>query len=249
MSSKTIEKDGVIFQEGDIADAAYYITSGKVALFQSDRGQSTPLKTVADKEVFGELCLFDDKALRPYSARALEATTVETIQAADYAGFIASAPDALKAVFQLMADRMKLGKSRNAAKANPILNSTTKSLTLTPEGDKLKSQLKPVTIPVASLPFRIGGFPEGSEVNRKDTVHLSIASQAQPLRVSRQHCEIANEDGALVVVDMGSRFGTIVNGVSIGRGKGVYSAPLANGTNTIILGNQDSGYSLTITCE
>jgi hypothetical protein len=112
----------------------------------------------------------------------------------------------------------------------------------------MKGQFKPIEVAVTRLPFRIGGYPEGGEASRRDQVHLSIAAHDNPLRVSRQHCEITVENKALVVSDLGSRLCTKVNGMTIGRGRGAYMAPLKKGENEIILGASDSPYRVTVTC-
>lgn len=63
-----------------------------------------------------------------------------------------------------------------------------------------KSAGKEIPIPIAS--FLIG---------RSDDCHLRPKSDA----ISRRHCELTTEDGQVWVQDLGSRNGTIVNGVKI----------------------------------
>lgn len=249
MMQKTVEKDAVIFQEGDTPDVAYYVVSGKVQLYQADRGQNNTIRTVSGNEVFGELAIFDALALRPYSAKALEACTLAPITAEDFRSVAEKAPQPLQALFTMMGERMKLGKVKSKPKAEMAINTVVKSITVAPHGERMKGLFKPVSIPLANLPFRIGGYPEGGESNKRDLVHLSIASQPSPLRISRQHCEITIEDGSLVIVDLGSRFGTKVNDTIIGRGYGLYSASLAVGNNTVTLGNAQDNYTLSVTCE
>ncbi len=249
MTQKTVEKDAVIFQEGDTPDTAYCLIAGKVQLYQTDRGQTSTIRTVNENEVFGELAIFDALALRPYSARALEACTIVAITPEEFKAVIDKAPQSMQALFTMMGERMKLGKVKSKPKAEMAINTSIKSIRIAPHGDRIKDIFKPVSVPLANLPYRIGGYPEGGEANKRDMVHLSIAAQPSPLRVSRQHCEIAIEDGALVIVDLGSRFGTKVNDTIIGRGYGLYIAPLAIGHNTVTLGNAEDNYTLVVTCE
>ena len=63
-----------------------------------------------------------------------------------------------------------------------------------------KSAGKEIPIPIAS--FLIG---------RGDDCHLRPKSDA----ISRRHCELTTEDGHVWVEDLGSRNGTVVNGVKI----------------------------------
>jgi hypothetical protein len=249
MTVKNVEKDTVIFEQGDVADTAYFVVSGKVTLYQTDRSQLNVLRSAGENEVFGELALFDASALRPYSAKTLEATILQPFPREDLTTFVNNAGKPIQALFALITERMKLGKVKTLSKKEMALSTTIKSITVKAEGDRIKTPPKPATVPVANLPFRVGGYPEDGESNKRDTVHMPIPSQASPLRVSRQHCEIAIEDGVVVVIDLGSRFGTTVNGTTIGRGRGTYSFPLKNGSNIIMLGGADSGYQLVVTCE
>lgn len=249
MTQKNVERDAVIFQEGDTPDVAYCVISGKVQLYQTDRGQTNTIRTVSENEVFGELSIFDALALRPYSAKAMEPSTIAAITPEEFKGVVDKAPPPLQALFAMMGERMKMGRVKSKPKQEMALNSSIKSITIAPQSDRMKNLFKPVSVPLANLPFRIGGYPEGGESNKRDMVHLSIASQPSPLRISRQHCEVAVEDGSLVIVDLGSRFGTTVNDTIIGRGYGLYSAPLATGNNKVTLGSAEDNYTLAVTCE
>lgn len=249
MSTKPIEKDTIVFQEGDAADTAYFVVSGKIELSEIGQGQAAVLRTVGENEVFGELAVYENSALRPYTAKALEGCEITPITAEEYKAAVEKLSAPLQALLSLAGEKMKQGRSKASKKQNKVITTNIKKISVKPAGGKLEGQVKPMDIPLARLPFRIGGYPEGGEVNRRDTVHLSISSQANPLRVSRQHCEIAIDGDSLAIVDLGSRFCTTVNGTIIGRGRGAYKAPLAMGENEVILGAADSGYKLTVTCE
>lgn len=249
MAMKNIEKDAFLFQEGDVADAAYQVVSGRVELSQFDRGQTLVIKTVGENEIFGELAAFDVNALRPYSAKVLEEAVLEIITPDEVKAITAKASAPIQALFTLAFDKMKLGRSKTVSKQNAASVSNVKRITVAPVGDKMKGLFKPVEVSPNRLPFRIGGYPEGGEVNRRDTVHLTIPVQANPLRVSRQHCEITFEDNIMVLTDLGSRFCTTVNDTTIGRGRGAYSAVLKPGKNTVTLGSAEGNYTLTVTCE
>lgn len=249
MDSKTIEKDTVIFQEGDVADVAYFIVSGKVETLQAGRGLAPTKKILAENEIVGELAVYDPTALRPYQAKALEQSTVIPIPAEALAAVTAAQPVAVQALLQLAFDKMKQGRAKTISRKNAALTSAIKKITIKPVGDKMNALFKPVEVSANRLPFRVGGFPEGGEPNRRDTVHLSIPAQANPLRVSRQHCEIGIEEDTLIMTDLGSRFCTTVNGTTIGRGRGCYSLPLQMGENSVTLGTPEGNYTLSVMCE
>jgi hypothetical protein len=145
-------------------------------------------------------------------------------------------------------ERMKGTKIKEKPTAVAVLSDVSKII-ISPVTETMKEQFRPIDVPLNRLPFRIGGYPEGGEINRRDQLHLYIAAQANPLRVSRQHCEIAVENKSLVVVDLGSRFNTTINGLTIGRGHGIYSNPLKKGINEIIMGAKDGPYKFNVKCE
>ena len=84
--------------------------------------------------------------------------------------------------------------------------------------------------------------PEAREVD------LQIPDQ-QPFSVSRRHCAIELADSKVVVRDLGSRFGTLVDGVRLGeaRGRVEVSLPLSRGVHRIVLGPNAAGLCLRLT--
>jgi len=68
----------------------------------------------------------------------------------------------------------------------------------------------------------------------------------EPYQVSRSHCRLVwrAELGGFYVEDTESKLGTAVNGLRIGRRFGRDSAPLGQGENVIILGQDDSPFRL-----
>ncbi len=78
LMEKLFQANSVIFDEGDIGDAAYIIRSGEV---ETRKGVSSnnPLRlaVLSKGDVLGEMALFDD---RPRMASAIALTNVEVIK-------------------------------------------------------------------------------------------------------------------------------------------------------------------------
>lgn len=251
MAEKKFDAGAFIYNEGDTADAAYVVVSGRVELLEIIEGTETRVNLVEPGKVFGELAVFDSHhPSRIRSARALEPTTVESLTSEEFRGLFAQCPKPLQPFLQLACDKMKATKIKTkTSQLETVLENDISKITIAPATDKLKSLLKPLEIPISRLPFRIGGYPESGEVSRRDQLHLAIPSQENPLRVSRAHCEIGIENKSVVVTDLGSRFCTIVNGAMIGRGRGSYIVPLKKGDNEVTLGAADGPYKLTVSCK
>ena len=249
MAEKTVKAGDIIFNEGDIADAAYIVVSGVIELFSLGNVSEVKVGIMEAGKIFGELAVFKSQELRPYSARATVDGVLQGMTAEEFDGLFAKCPQPIQPFLLLAFDKFIPTKNRTKTTAAHLSKSDVAQIVITPVSDNLKAQFKPIEVPINNLPFRIGGYPEDSEKNRKDQLHLAIASLRSPLLISRQHCEITlDEKDNIVLNDLGSRFGTKVNGLIIGRGHGIYTVPLKKGNNEIFLGGGDK-YKLTIACK
>ena len=75
---------------------------------------------------------------------------------------------------------------------------------------------------------------------------LAIREPA-PHRLSRAHFSLIVRDGEVVVRDLNSSLGTIVNDRPLGRSFPRDSAPLHKGENTLIAGGKGSPFVFTLT--
>ncbi len=240
----------IIFSEGDVADVAYTVLSGSVEMSYLNNGAEIRLGTAGKGKVFGEMGIVLPDEMRPYTARAAEDSVVQPITPEEFEKLFYQCPPQIQPYLMAALEKITPVKSRAKAPAAAISRNDISRITISPASDNLKAQLKPVEIPVTSLPFRIGGYPEDGKKTPRDQLHLAIASLKNPLLISHQHCEIALDGhGNVAILDLGSRFCTTVNGVMIGRGRGMYSTPLQKGANDIYLGSEDSKYRLAITCK
>lgn len=248
MSAQDFAPNHVVTTEGDAAKAAYLVVSGKVELSQSIAGKATVIKTVDTGEIIGLEAVFEVSPLYQHTAKTLEACKLLPITADELNKLIDAQGPGLQALLKLACAKMKLVRNKRVEVANPATASDISKLVIKNAGKKVEPLAKALEIPLARLPFRIGGYPEDGEVNKRDGLHLAIPSQTSPLRVSRQHCEISVEGSQMIVRDLGSRFCTRVNGTAIGRGQGKYIAILQKGENQITLGSTEDNYTLSVSC-
>lgn len=69
--SVDIQKDQIVFQEGDPGDCAYIIEKGRVLVYLTKDQEEIPLNILGQGEIFGEMALIDNQT-RSASVRALE---------------------------------------------------------------------------------------------------------------------------------------------------------------------------------
>lgn len=249
MAEKKLNAGEIVFSEGDVADFAYIVNAGAVELVYMNNGSEARLGDVEPGKIFGELALFMSTELRPYTARALTETSVLAVRPEEFEQGLSKCPKDILPFLLAAFEKAAPSKSRTKITAAPLPRSDIAKIAIAPATDTLKSQMKSLEIPTTSLPFRIGGYPENGKKNPRDQLHLALASATDPMVISRQHCELAlDEKDNLVVNDLGSRFCTMVNGTIIGRGRGIYAAPLKKGANEVCLGDE-SKYRLSVTCK
>ena len=251
MTQKQVNAGEIIFRDGDVADVAYVIVSGSVELLATDNsGKESKIGQIEAGKAFGELAIFDVDTLRPYTARALGDVSLQGVSIEEFQSLFTACPDTIKPLLLLAFEKITPTKNKARAPVHKLPKGNISKIIISPASDNLKAQFRPIEVLPATLPFRIGGYPEDGERNRKDQLSLSIASQKIPLLISRQHCEITfDEQDNLIISDLGSRFCTTVNGLQIGRGRGCYQAPLQKGDNDLLLGSKESKYKLLVHCE
>ncbi len=77
-----VRKNGVIFSQGDAADAVFYVLDGRVKITViSDRGKEAVTAILGPEEFFGEACMAGE-SLRLMSASAMSDTVVARIEKA-----------------------------------------------------------------------------------------------------------------------------------------------------------------------
>lgn len=251
MAEKQFAAREIIFREGDVADVAYVIRQGAVEILKHGDSGEIKLAELKEGEIFGEMGLFDPKSPRSATARTSADTVVDIIVEAELDEMIAQCPPRLIPIIHSVFERLRQTNQRVKSKeqATAILEIDVDRIVIKPAAEDHDHAFSPLEMPVAHLPIRIGGYLKHSDSDRKRGNHVNIPSEGPPLAVSASHCEVAIQDGALYLRDLGSRFGCVVNDTLIGRGKGEYKAALQKGENHVILGEKKtSPHHIIISC-
>lgn len=266
MAEKQVSAGELLFREGDAAGSAFVILQGTVEVFRRGNAGEEPISQHGAGEIVGEMALFDDFTVHTTSARVTADTVVDAVTGDEVQGELNNCPPRLVPIVMSIFMRLK-GTGGNypvshtgspapsaakpqQAEITAVLGEDVEKVIVSPDSPEAAATTKTSEVPVSHLPFRIGGFHKDSEASKVTKGnHMSIASEGPPLVVSLNHCEIIQQDGNLYVLDLGSRYGTVVNGKAIGRGKGFYKAPLQKGENTLILGEKNSSpYKIKVVC-
>ena len=116
---------------------------------------------------------------------------------------------------------------------------------LAAQNEALRARIGTAAIHVAKLPFLAGRTPVEGEAKPLRLPDLLIEDEA-PFRLSRQHFMIARSGDRVLVSDLGSTLGTMVNGRAIGRHFMKDAEPLHRGENHIVAGGWNSPFEFLV---
>ena len=247
MPEQTIADKEILFREGEPGDCAYVLLSGSIEILKRGGHGDVQLAVLEPGDVFGEMALLDPGGLRSASARAVGETSVDTLSAEEFFSLIDQCPLTLRPFLDSLIGRLKTTNQRIAdrERATVLLDQAINHIRIEGVG-ALAGLIEPFVIDVPNLPFSIGGYSDGSDLAGQN---LDIICYEQPPFVSRLHCQIERQAQGIFLTDQGSRFGTIVNSISIGRGKPAFKALLLVGENHVQMGGVSSPYRLLLTCS
>jgi CRP-like cAMP-binding protein len=104
---RSYPKGSFIFHKDVPGDALYIIRSGRIRVFlSSEDGEEFTINTYGPGEVFGEMSVFDGWP-RSASVAALEPTTVFRLDRADFAPQLASSPPLVRALVNILVQRLR----------------------------------------------------------------------------------------------------------------------------------------------
>lgn len=103
LKRRTFAKGAFIFHEGDPGHALYLITAGQVKIARLGRGgQEAVFTLLMPGDLFGELALLDEKAVRTADAQALELTECVTLGRDTLIPFLDRHPTVLRHVVSML---------------------------------------------------------------------------------------------------------------------------------------------------
>ena len=101
-----VEKDQVIFREGDPGEAVYLVESGSIGIFKTVEGEEIQLATMKEGELFGEMAIIDGSDRMAYAV-ALEDSVIVTLPRAGLEAMLAKQEPLVKTLIQILADNLR----------------------------------------------------------------------------------------------------------------------------------------------
>jgi CRP-like cAMP-binding protein len=255
---KRFDSDEVLFRQGDPSDFVILILSGSADVLRDAGDDAIVLGAVQAGEFVGEMGVLEGRP-RSATVRAASGVEAELIERQVFLDRVSAEPELARKLLVRMSARLRdvedmLARlyatkgedaGRDLIEAPPSVEALP-SIMLAATTYGAKFFVGPEPMRIARLPFTVGRQPGEHETAAAITPDLAIPEPA-PYRLSRAHFSLIAREGEVLVRDLNSTLGTIVNDRPIGRDFSVDSAPLHKGENTLIAGGKGSPFAFAVT--
>jgi len=256
MQTQHVEAGATIFRAGEPSLAVYVIEDGQIAITVGDAPACIEIARLRAGELFGESGVLEARP-RTATATAVTAATLLVTEAETFIRAFGLDNDRALSLVKLLCRRLRDTTLRGAqpdlprrvAAGTAATDAAHATIRLLPGNERLATEFGMVPVDVRQLPFQVG--------NRFGGEVLPIASDRNccipalgATDLAAPHFEILRRDGRPGIRDLGSRHGTIVNGVvvagAVSHAMGEAFVPLRVGANDVIAGRANSPFRFRI---
>ena len=257
---RRFEQGEILFRQGDPSDVAIQIVSGSAEVLRRAGDDAIVLGTVHAGEFVGEMGVLEDRP-RSATVRAAAPLEAELIARQAFLDRVIAEPELARKLLVRMSARLRdvedmltriythgpedAAPGRAPAPA-PATAAAPSAIVLAAGTERARRVIGGDPIRIERLPFTVGRLPDEGEAHPVIAPDLAIPEPA-PYRLSRAHFSLVAEGDEVVVRDLESTLGTLVNDRSIGRDFPLDSAPLQGGENTIVAGGRGSPFVFSVT--
>lgn len=250
VTEQSIPAGKTIYKEGDPGDTLYIVADGKVEVLRQVGDKQVRLAVLEKGSIFGESGVIRNTT-RSTTVRAIEPVELMAIpQDIFHSVFYQENPLALT-LLRALCDRlaqvnMKLLAHRLYSVAAPY--NEVQGLRLMADSPEMLSQIGSDGVTIERLPFRVGRHLRAEEkaTTRKAElmVQASYGDEISPL-----HFAVENHEGRVIVRDLASHLGTLVNKKRIGHFEQFSTADVRFGSTPIQAGGLESPYRFLLLTE
>jgi CRP/FNR family cyclic AMP-dependent transcriptional regulator len=250
---KRFEVGDVLFRQGDPSDHVVLIRSGSVDVVREIGADSIRLGTAKEGEFLGEMGVLEG---RPRSATVIAASDLE-VELVGRRGFlerVSGEPQLAHKLLLRMSSRLRdvedmLARLHVAAGATAREGEARAhdlpAIELTAVTYAAKFYVGEAPIRISALPFTVGRARGRHESGPDAGPDLEVA-EPEPFRLSRRHFCLLAEDHDVLIRDLSSELGTIVNEVPLGRDFGRDAVLLHRGPNRVVAGGAGSPFEFAV---
>lgn len=250
----------VLFRQGDASDCVLWVRHGEIDVLREHGDASILIGQVRGGEWLGEMGVIESRP-RSATARASMDGAAEVLSAQDFLDRVSRDAALARDLIQRLSVRLRTIEDKIAGDLLPEAAGPASTegggvpsdtmipgdapLTLIAQSDALRGRIGGGPLPITRLPFVVGRAPARGEAPPLRRPDLCIDDH-EPFRLSRDHFMIAGSQGRLLVTDLGSTLGTVVNGQAIGQNFMRDTAPLRRGDNRVVAGGGGSPFDFAV---
>jgi CRP-like cAMP-binding protein len=218
METKTFRKDEVIIEKGSYGTCAYVIESGRVEVSDLVNNKKVVLAILGEDQIFGEMGLLEDKP-RSATVTAIEDVRLAVLSRDKFNENFKENPKVLLPIIKALFERLRTVNNMLLMKEAEDIVETgeceyshdSELVILSGLNESSSEALGCGEMNISKFPFKVGRKHELDEVDVLSDNDLFF-EDFSPFNVSRNHFLIDKVDGRYIIIDRGSRLGTIVNG-------------------------------------
>ncbi|MDH5749807.1 MAG: cyclic nucleotide-binding domain-containing protein, partial [Rhodospirillales bacterium] len=239
--------------EGDQSDEVFVIRSGDVEILKkSDEDDEHILIAVCRVgEIIGEMGVIRNEP-RSTSVRARGNVEALGMTGDEFLSAFNTGNDLTMKVLKMLCKRIADTNADLIAK-QPLLTSAMASeietIRILPESPEVGQWIGGQGIKIEKIPFKVGRRPFEKEATKIGDDYLSL-HYSDSHHISINHFVIdVDPNGVLIVRDLKSHLGTMLNNERISRFDEFIEAPLKKGPNMVVAGGENSPFRFTILVE
>jgi hypothetical protein len=247
VKERDIEAGEILFREGEPSDSVYLILGGEVEVLRQAGDRRIRLGTRRAGQIVGEMGVIRGQP-RSATIRVVSDAKVSRITKKQFLAAFGGKDQLALRILKMLCERLGDADRRigeGALHEDGVRLDEVGEIRLLPGSPAVESQIGHDGLPVAALPFRVGRRVLPGEHTRIDAVELSLQA-GETFHLAAQHFAIEGRDGQLVVRDLGSPLGTLVNDTRVAEFEEGLTAPLRFGANEIQAGGSESRYRFTL---
>ena len=250
LEEKSIIAGRVIYEEGGPGDAVFIITDGKVEVTRRIGDDQVRLAVLSKGAIFGESGVLRSTA-RSTTVRTITPVILMVIPKEAFLSVFRRENPLGLTLLRALCDRLAAAQSQlmvHQLYSEGAPYRAVRSIRLLAESPEMLTHIGSDGMFIKTLPFHVGRHlrPEEKTTVRKADLMVQ-ASQGD--EISPLHFAIENQEGRLIVRDLGSHLGTLVAGERIGHFEEFSAADLSYGSTSIQAGGLESPYRFQIVVE
>lgn len=234
-------RNEIILRAGMPAEKIYYLVKGSIEL----SSEYEMPETLQAGDVFGDLTLSHQSPVT-FTALSKNDVVLKEIPKEHFLESIGNEPELAKIVMkhllhQYSKARERLQELEANTTHNRIMQMTTKhhqqkQIVLRGLSSRAKEALNNRELVIDQFPFLFCRKPDTPGPLAYMNNYLLLEDDA-PYEISKNHCKIITRDQNIYITDNASRFGTLIDGKSIGRKFSCQEHELSSGAHKIYLGS------------